>query len=119
MSAGAPVDAQSASTAIPFRSEDSGAGAHAVSALGVAVVLLAALWMGALYARRRGWLARWTAPASDTQAQPRLRVAARLRLSAKTVVYEVLSTDQHRILVTESASGVQMLPLPPAGEAAP
>lgn len=113
------MGAQSASTAIPFRSEDSGVGAHVMSSLGVAVVLLVALWVGALYARRRGWLTRWIAPASGTPSQPRLQVAARLRLSAKTVVYEVLSADQQRILVTESASGVQMLPLPSTRESAP
>jgi hypothetical protein len=112
------VVVQPASGAIPFRSEDSGVGAHVVSALGVAVVLLAVLWVGALYARRRGWLARWVPAASAIPSQPRLQLAGRLRLSAKTVVYEVVSADRQRILVTESASGVQMLPLAPSPESA-
>jgi hypothetical protein len=110
------VIAQPASAGIPFRSEDSGVGAHAMSALGVAVVLLAILWVAALYARRRGWLARWVPAASDIPSRPRLQLAGRLRLSAKTVVYEVVSGDQQRVLVTESASGVQMLPLAPSRE---
>jgi hypothetical protein len=119
VTAGTPVITYSGSAAIPFRSEDSGVGAHVMSTLGMAVVLLAGLWMGALYARRRGWLTRWIPAASDIPLQPRLQLVGRLRLSAKTVVYEVVSADKQRVLVTESASGVQMLPLPSSREDAP
>lgn len=103
--------------AIPFRAEDGALGTHAVSALGVAVVLLAAVWAGAVVARRRGWLARWLAVAGETQASSRMLLAGRVRLSPKTVVYEVVTSGQERVLVAESASGVQLLALPRAPEA--
>ena len=104
---------------IPFRAEDSGVGAHGMSTLGVAIVLLAAVWAGALVAKRRGWLARWLPPAGEAPAHGRVLLAARLRLSAKTVVYEVVTATQERVLVAESASGVQMLALPRATETVP
>lgn len=105
--------------AIPFRSEDGALGTHAVPALGVAVVLLAAAWAGALVAKRRGWLARWLPAVGETQAPSRVTLASRVRLSPKTVVYEVVTSAQERVLVAESASGVQLLALPRAPEAAP
>jgi hypothetical protein len=115
----AAVVAQPAQPPIPFRSEDSGLGAHTVSTLGVAVVLLAAAWAGALVAKRRGWLARWLPVAGNAPTQSRVLLAARLRLSPKTVVYEVVTSGQEHVLVAESASGVQMLTLPRTPEASP
>lgn len=115
----AAVGMQPASPSIPFRAEDGTLGAHAVSALGVAVVLLAAAWASALVAKRRGWLARWLPAVGEAPAASRMLLADRVRLGPKTVVYEVVTSGQERVLIAESASGVQMLALPRAPEAGP
>ena len=82
-----------------------------MSALGITALLLAALWGVAWQAKRRGWLARWLPSGTEVGAQPNVLLKGRLRLSQKTVLYEVMTSERERVLVAESASGVQLLSL--------
>lgn len=107
----ATVVAHSTPAPIPFRDESAGMGAHAMSVLGITSILLAVLWVVALQAKRRGWLARWLPAGAEAGAHPRVLLMGRLRLSPKTVLYEVMTSERERVLVAESASGVQLLSL--------
>jgi hypothetical protein len=100
----------SAPAAIPFRPESGGLATEAGTALLLAVVLLGAALAFALYARRKGWLARWTgvAPAALAHAR-RLRVVETHRLSRRTVVYR-LAREPER-LVVESEANARVVPL--------
>ena len=103
--------------AIPFRPEGEGIASSSASALGVIVVLLACAWGVALYARRRGWLARWVAPVAQPPANGGLRLASRLRLSPRTVLYAVVDDAQRQLLVAETPTGVQVVQLQAGGDA--
>lgn len=84
------------------------AGDAGVSLL-VAVVLLACALGVALFARRKGWLARWTGAPTEPAGNG-LRVLEVLRLSRKTVLYRV--GGEREYLVIESETNARLMPLP-------
>lgn len=102
-----------ATQSIAFRPESGGMAGDAGVSLLVAMVLLACALGIALFAQRKGWLARWTgtpaAPASNN-----LRVLEVLRLSRKTVLFRV--GGEREYLVIESETNARLIPLP--GDAA-
>lgn len=102
----APATGTAAAAAQPpiaFRPEGPSAGAHAGSSLAVALALLAVVTVLLAHARRRGWLRAWVDPPATTDS--RLHVASRLRLSPRTVVYEVRDGEA-RFHVVESTAHV-------------
>lgn len=103
----APATGTAAAAAQPpiaFRPEGPSAGAHAGGSLVLALALLAVVTVLLAYARRRGWLRAW-ADAPSTPAGSRLQIASRLRLSPRTVVYEVRDGEA-RFHVVESTAHV-------------
>lgn len=97
--------------AIPFRDEGPGLASQAVDVLLVLILLLAACLGIALYARKRGWLDRWTgARAKTPPARGSLQVEQMSRLSPKTTLYRVNDADR-RYLIVESSVAVQVVEL--------
>lgn len=91
--------------AIPFRSDAAVSLSEAGGVLVVALLLLAAFYGLAWYARRRGWLDRWvggrTKQVDDAR---RLRVLERFVVSRKTVLYRIRDGEQEYLLVESSVS---------------
>lgn len=92
---------------IPFREEGPSVADGITVALGVLVLLLAAVMALLTLARRRGialpaWLGKVTEPAGTGMA-----VEARLRLSPRTVVYRVRDGDTV-LHVVESVGAIQV-----------
>lgn len=95
---------------IMFRPEGDGFATQAMNALLVLVLLLAACLALAWYARKRGWLMRWTVAAAQPGAPARkaMRVEQFLRLSPKTRMYRV-SDSGRQYLVIESSVHAQLI----------
>jgi hypothetical protein len=90
---------------IGFRPEGPAGGVNAGSGLLVAAALLAAATVALVYAKRRGWLRAWVADDTTAVAAQSLCIASRLRLSPRTVVYEVVDGER-RFHVVESTAQV-------------
>lgn len=91
--------------AIPFRRDPAVSMPEAGGLLLTALLLLAAFYGVASYAKRAGWLERWTggkAGAGDSRRT--LMVLERMALSRKTVLYRVRDGEQEYLLVESSAS---------------
>lgn len=92
-------------TAIPFRPDAAVSLPEAGDVLVMALLLLAAFYGLAWYARRAGWLDRWvggrTKPVDDAR---RLRVLERFVVSRKTVLYRIRDGEQEYLLVESSVS---------------
>lgn len=97
--------------AIHFRPETTSGGASIGTALLIALILLAAATAGLAWAKRKGWLKAWTASAATSDATG-LRVASKLRLSPRTVVYAI-DTENGRLHVVESSMRVVVMPEAP------
>ena len=83
---------------------DSSAGSGVVTALLVTVLLLAATTAGLAFAKKRGWLKRWTVqPAGKPGA---LAIVERLRISPRTVVFRVQDGDRQFVVVESTANVV-------------
>ena len=94
---------------IQFRPESAGLATQAGASLLVAVLLLACALAFALYARRKGWLARWVGGTQGNTTTAGLRVAESLRLSRRTVVYRLVGEREY--LVVESDVNARVVPL--------
>lgn len=98
---------------IPFRKDSAVSMPEVSGLLLTASLLLAAFYGIAWYAKKAGWLERWTgASASNRDSQRRLAVIERMVVSRKTVLYRVRDGEQEYLLVESSAS----LHVAPAGE---
>ena len=92
-------------SAIPYRQDTAVSMPEVGGLLLTAVLLLAAFYGVAWYARRAGWLDRWTGargPTGDTQRK--LAVIERMAVSRKTVLYRVRDGEKEFLLVESSAS---------------
>lgn len=94
---------------IPFRPEGPGLASSALDVTMGLVVVLGLALAGLLFARKKGWLERWTGAA--TPAAPTLRIEQRLRLSPRTMLYRVRDGNA-RYLVLESSANARLHPLP-------
>jgi flagellar biogenesis protein FliO len=84
------------------------------------LLLLAAFYGFAWYARRRGWLQRWGAGATPTAAPARrLRVLERLQVSRRTSVVRIGDGESEYLFAETSAGTVQLLATPVATGTAP
>lgn len=92
-------------TAIPYRQDSAVSMPEVSGLLLMAVLLLAAFYGVAWYARRAGWLDRWTGARGTTgNTQRKLAVIERMALSRKTVLYRVRDGEKEFLLVESSAS---------------
>lgn len=88
---------------IGFRAETETFSGSLIEALLVTVLLLGVLLALAVVARRRGWLRHLT-PAGDAQPSAGgLRIAQRLRLSPRTMLFRVVDGRRAYIVVESSA----------------
>lgn len=101
----------STSQPIAFRSDEGDIGSSLIHVLLITALLLGAVLGALVFAKRRGWLQRWTGtpvpgamPAAGAGA---LKVEQRLRLSARTTLYRVADGDR-RYVVVESIGGVHL-----------
>ncbi|GAB3040459.1 hypothetical protein GCM10027285_26920 [Oleiagrimonas citrea] len=101
------IAASAPAPAIPYRTDAVGFSGTLTTALTVTVVLLALIFLALLWARKKGWLQRWTRTPLRTESED-LRVAARLRLSPATHAY-VLRHGEREYLVVESSQRVQVM----------
>ena len=93
------------STPIPFREEPAVSGNQAVSTLAITLLLLAAVWALAHFARRKGWLERWVAASSASKpADLGPRVLKSRRVSRQTVVYTIAEGGTRYLLVESNAN---------------
>lgn len=91
--------------AIPFRQDSAVSMPEVGGLLLTAVLLLVVFYCVAWYARRAGWLARWTgARTANGDGQRKLAVLERMALSRKTVLYRVRDGEKEYLLVESSAS---------------
>lgn len=101
--------ATTAAGAIPFRSNAVVSGGDLVNSLGLTLLVLALLAATAVYARRRGWLDRWIAPAgADERPRRQLSVVETLVLSRRTRLIRVRKGNQEWLLA-ESDGRVSVL----------
>jgi LPXTG-motif cell wall-anchored protein len=89
---------------IHFRPETGESGASIGTALLIALLLLAAATAALVWAKRKGWLQAWTTGVSGENASAP-RVLAKLRLSPRTVLYEI-QTEQGPMHVVESSAHI-------------
>lgn len=109
VTAGAVV-AAAAGGAIPYRVTPAVPAGSLVTAILATLVLLLALVVGLLLARRFGWLQTWVGGAAAVKpADPRFRVTAKLRVSAATFAY-IVECGGGRYLVVESSRQVAVQP---------
>jgi len=93
------------SDAIPFRPDAVVSLPEAGGVLAAALLLLAAFYGLAWYARRAGWLGRWMGGrATSSNDARKLAVLERLVVSRKTVLYRIRDGEQEYLLVESSAS---------------
>lgn len=93
------------SDAIPFRPDAVVSLPEAGGVLAAALLLLAAFYGLAWYARRVGWLGRWMGGrATSFNDARKLAVLERLVVSRKTVLYRIRDGEQEYLLVESSAS---------------
>ena len=104
---------------IPFRKTSAVSGNELLGTLLTTLLVLAAVAGTAWFARRMGWLARWTgADAREGGATRSIAVLGVRRVSRRTTLYRV-SDGRREYLLAESTAQVQLLDLPPATEHAP
>lgn len=102
---GPPSASTEQGAAIPFRQDSAVSMPEAGGLLLAALLLLAAFYCIAWYAKRAGWLARWAgAAANDGDSQRRLAVIERMAVSRKTVLYRVRDGEKEYLLVESSAA---------------
>jgi len=110
LAAGTATSAASASmhSSIPFR-HTSIASASELSGILIATVLVLSVFAAsAWFARRKGWLDRWSTDAGKSRVSGRsLVVLEVLRISRRTTVYRIASGKQE-FLVAESSSPVAL-----------
>lgn len=91
--------------AVPFRQDAAVSLSEAGGVLVMALLLLAAFYGLAWYARRAGWLDRWVVgrakPADNAR---RLQVLERFAVSRKTVLYRIHDGEKEYLLVESSVS---------------
>lgn len=91
--------------AIPFRQDSAVSMPEAGGLLLTALLLLAAFYCVAWYARRAGWFERWTgARTSNVDGHRKLAVLERLALSRKTVLFRVRDGEKEYLIVESSAT---------------
>lgn len=101
----------STSTPIPFRESAATTTPEVVGILAITLLLLAAFGGLAWYARRRGWLDRWSTKRSLRSAgQEGLAVVDTIRLSRKSTLYRITDGSREYLLV-ESELNVELVPV--------
>lgn len=97
---------------IPYRTESPVTAGKALSVLGITIALLAAAVGVLLWARKRGWLQRWSmAAAVGKPDRNGPRVLGRTRLGQGSHAY-VIEVDGSRFVVVESSRHVNLHALP-------
>ena len=92
-------------SAIPFRQDSAVSMPEVGGLLLTTVLLLAAFYVIAWYAKRVGWLDRWMgARGATSDTQRKLAVIERMAMSRKTVLYRVRDGENEFLLVESSAS---------------
>jgi hypothetical protein len=106
---------------IPFRRSEATSGPEVFGVLVTTLLLLAAFYGLAWYARKRGWLQRWGIAAASSASAPtrRLQVLERLPLSRRTTLFRVRDGEREFLLAETSAGAVQLAETTAAGEGAP
>lgn len=99
----APATATTVGQPIRFREDTAPGASGVIEALLLTVLLLAAALGAAIYAKKRGWLQRWTVGATSPAQGPSMQVSEVLRLSPRTRLYRVRTGDGE-CLVLESTS---------------
>lgn len=95
---------------IPFRKTSVVSGSEVFGMFITTALVLAALAALAWFARRRGWLERWTVGTTSAPGGKRsLTVLEVLRISRKTTLYRV-SNGKHEFLLAESNGQIQLSP---------
>ena len=97
-------------SAIPFRKTSVVSGSEVFGMLVTTVLILAAVAALAWFARRQGWLDRWTGGVPSAR-DPKRSLAVRevLRISRKTTLYRV-SSGGREFLLAESSAQIQLSP---------
>jgi hypothetical protein len=99
------------SSPIPFRKTSVVSGPEVVGTLVTTLLVLAAVAVLAWFARRQGWLERWTGSAATAPTTMRsLTVLEIRRISRKTTLYRVRNGTSE-FLLAESSAQVQLLPV--------
>jgi hypothetical protein len=97
---------------IPYRTESPITAGKTLSVLGITIVLLAVTLGVLLWARKRGWLQRWSMIAvGDKPGQSTPRVLSEARLGHASHVY-VIDIDGSRFVFVESSRHVSLRALP-------
>lgn len=96
-----------AATAIPYRTEPALADGQWLVIMLITVLLLAALYVGLLYARRKGWLDRWMAVSESRVAKTQrvLWQAHTQRIDRQTRLH-TLQQGGRTLVIVESATSV-------------
>lgn len=98
----------SPSAPIPFRESSPTSAPEVFGLFATTLLLLAAFYAVAWYARRAGWLDRWVGPRPAAGENPRqLAVLERLPVSRKTTLYRVRHGDKEYLLA-ESTTPIQL-----------
>jgi hypothetical protein len=103
----APMKATQAQP-IPFRESSPTSAPEVFGLFATTVLLLAAFYAIAWFARRAGWLDRWVGPRPPAGENPRqLALLERLPVSRRTTLYRVRHGDKEYLLA-ESSTPVQL-----------
>lgn len=105
-----PSHTQGTTTPIPFREESAVSAAQLASTFAITLLLLGGVWLAARYARRKGWLDRWTGGNGPRAAALGVRVVSSHRVSRQTVIHTV-ADGERRYLLVESKANVSIAPL--------
>jgi hypothetical protein len=104
---------------IPFRKTSIVSGSEVFGVLLTTLLFLAAVAALAWFARRQGWLDRWTGgTAAARDAGRSLAVIEVLRISRKTTLYRV-SNGKREFLLAESNAHIQLAPAQREQEVSP
>lgn len=108
-----PADTTAAaSQPIPYRTEPPITAGQALSVFAITVALLAMAVGTLLWARKRGWLQRWSVAAHDEGLNRNaLRILGQTRLGHASHAY-VIEADGTRFVVVESSRQVSLHALP-------
>lgn len=97
---------------IPYRTVSPITAGQTLSIFGITAVLLVAAAGVLLWARKRGWLRRWSMTAGDGKPTPNSpRVLGQTRLGQASVAF-VIEVDGSRFVVVESSRQVNLHALP-------
>ena len=95
-------------SAIPFRKTSVVSGSEVFGMLVTTVLILAAVAALAWFARRQGWLDRWTGGVSSARDKKRsMTVLEVVRISRKTTLYRVIN-GKREFLLAESSAQIQL-----------